>query len=82
MVDNGFFKRYTVCIMNIFSHSISRTNSTANSVHAGCIGRVGYGEPMMLACVLTSLRKQDWAHFDRTIGFAIDGKTNTGRLMI
>jgi hypothetical protein len=68
--------------MNIFSHSIYKTNSTANPAQAGCIGRVGYGEPKMLACVLTSLRKQDWAHFDRTIGFTIDGGTNTGRSMI
>jgi hypothetical protein len=62
--------------MNIFSHSISRTNITAQA------GRVGYGEPKMLACVLTSLRTQDWAHFDRTFGFTINGGTNTGRSMI
>jgi hypothetical protein len=68
--------------MNIFSHPISRANNTANPAHAGCIGCVGYGEPKMLACVLTSLRTQDWAHFDRTTGFTIDGRTNTGRLMI
>jgi hypothetical protein len=73
--------------MNIFPNPIARFASTTSPAYAG---RVGDGEPKMLAfaCVSSrafsypSLHTQGWAHFDRTIGFTIDSETNTGRSMV
>jgi hypothetical protein len=81
-----------VCIMNIFFNPTSAAVSIAAS--PAYVGRVGYGEPKMLAseymaarefsyapsCLSAypSLHKQDWALFDR----AIDNGNNTGRSMV
>jgi hypothetical protein len=69
--------------MNIFPNPISRFASTTRPAYAG---RVGYGEPKMLAFACLSspplLHTQGWAQFDRTIGFTIDSATNTGRSMV